>query len=169
MSKLIARTIEEQVLENLVPNKAIALLGPRLVGKTVLIHRIMKGFNEPYLLLNGEDMDVRQILAQRSTQHYLNLLGNSRILIIDEAQRIPEVGKILTLMVDEIEGIRILVTGSSAFDLNHYTGEPLIGRKKTFHLFALSEEEFNTLCIKLVGILNEGIFSSIKALRSLVA
>ncbi len=143
MSKLIARTIEDQVLENLVPNKVVVLVGPRRVGKTVLIHQIINRLNEPYLLLNGEDLDVRQVLAHRSTQHYLNLLGNSRILIIDEAQKIPEVGQILKLMVDEIEGIRILVTGSSAFDLNQYTGEPLTGRKKTFHLFALSEEEFN--------------------------
>ena len=84
----------------------------------------------------------------------MNLLGSKRILIIDEAQKIPEVGSILKLMVDEIEGIRILVTGSSAFDINQYTGEPLTGRKKTFNLFALCEEEFNQVETEVQKIAN---------------
>lgn len=111
------------------------------MGKTVLIHQIIEQLEEPYLLLNGENVDVRKRLAYRSTQNYIQLLGSKRVLIIDEAQKIPEVGAILKLMVDEIEGVRILVTGSSAFDINKYTGEPLTGRKKTFHLYALSEQE----------------------------
>jgi len=141
MEKIIQRRIESQILKNLTPNKVVVLLGPRRVGKTVLIQQIMQQVDETYLLLNGEDADVRQRLERRSKQHYLNILGNKKLLIIDEAQKIPEVGSILKLMVDEIEGIKILVTGSSAFDINKYTGEPLTGRKKTFNLFALSEEE----------------------------
>ena len=142
---LIQRLIEEQILKNLTPNKVVILLGPRRVGKTVLIKQLIKKLNEPYLLLNGEDFSVVEILARRSVQHYKNLLGKNRILLIDEAQKIPEIGKILKLMVDEIEGIKILVTGSSAFDISKYTGEPLTGRKKTFHLFSLSEEELNQI------------------------
>lgn len=140
---LITRTIEDQVLSSLELNKVVILLGPRRVGKTVLIRQIIKRLKEPYLLLNGEDADVRIKLEYRSKQNYLNLIGNKRILIIDEAQKIPEVGAILKLMVDEIAGIKILVTGSSAFDINKYTGEPLTGRRKNFNLFALSESEFS--------------------------
>ncbi|MEM7009167.1 MAG: ATP-binding protein [Thermodesulfobacteriota bacterium] len=142
MPKIILdRTIKQQILKRLVPNKVIVLLGPRRVGKTVLINQLLEKTSEPYMLLNGENIDVRKRLEYRSTQNYRNLLGSKRFLIIDEAQKIPEVGQILKLMVDEIEGLKVLVTGSSAFDINKYTGEPLTGRKKTFNLFALSEKE----------------------------
>ncbi len=143
MDKILTRNIEQQVLKSLVPNKVVILLGPRRVGKTVLIRQIIEQLTDPYLLLNGEDLDVRKRLEHRSKQSYLNLLGSKRILIIDEAQKIPEVGSMLKLMVDEIKGLRILVTGSSAFDINKYTGEPLTGRKRTFNLFALSETELD--------------------------
>jgi predicted AAA+ superfamily ATPase len=139
--ELITRAIEKQVLSSLVPNKVVVLLGPRRVGKTVLINQVLENISEPYILLNGENIDARKMLEYRSTQHYRNLLGSKKLLIIDEAQKIPEIGSILKLMVDEIEGLKILVTGSSAFDINKYTGEPLTGRKKTFNLFALSETE----------------------------
>ena len=137
----LTRKIEKKVLDSLVPNKVIILLGPRRVGKTVLINQIIDQLKEPHLLLNGEDIDARKQLEYRSVQNYKNLLGSKKILIIDEAQKIQEVGAILKLMVDEIQGLRILVTGSSAFDINKYTGEPLTDRKKTFNLFALSEAE----------------------------
>lgn len=139
--KLLSRTIETQILSSLIPNKVIVLLGPRRVGKTVLLSQIIEKIQEPYLLINGENLDARKLLEYRSTQNYFNLLGSKRLLIIDEAQKIPEIGSILKLMVDEIEGLKILVTGSSAFDINKYTGEPLTGRKKNFNLFTLSETE----------------------------
>lgn len=140
---LINRIIEKQVIESLIPNKVVILLGPRRVGKTILIKQIIDKLEEPYLLLNGEDFSVLEILARRSVQNYKNLLGDKKVLLIDEAQKIPDIGNILKLMVDEIEGIKILVTGSSAFDIDKYTGEPLTGRKKTFNLLSLSEEELD--------------------------
>ncbi len=143
MEKLLTRSVEKQIIKSLVPKKVIVLLGPRRVGKTILINQIIRQITEPYLLLNGEDVDTRKKLAYRSTQNYLNLLGIKRLLIIDEAQKVPDIGNILKLMIDEIEGLKILVTGSSAFDINKYTGEPLTGRKKTFNLYALSEAEFD--------------------------
>lgn len=139
----LRREIEDLIINSLIPNKVINLLGPRRVGKTVLIKSIANRLEEPFLMLNGENVDARKLLERRSTQNYLNLLGSKRILIIDEAQKIPEVGAVLKLMVDEIPSIRILVTGSSAFDMNKYTGEPLTGRKKTFQLFPFSEKELN--------------------------
>lgn len=137
------REIEESILKALVPNKVIVLLGARRIGKTILLGQIIKKLNEEHLLLNGEDFSVQEILQRRSTQNYKNLLGDKRLLVIDEAQKIPEIGKVLKLIVDSIDGIRIIATGSSAFDLEKYTGEPLTGRKKTFFLFPLSETEFN--------------------------
>lgn len=141
--ELLKREIEDEVINYLRPNKVVVLLGPHRVGKTVLIQQILKRISEPYLLLHGEDQDVRRQLEYRSTQRYKNLLGGKSLLIIDEAQKIPEIGNVLKLMVDTIAGIKILATGSSAFDLDKFTGEPLTGRKQTFHLFALSEKELN--------------------------
>ena len=143
--KLIKRIIEDQVRKNLIKNKVVVLLGPRRIGKTVLIKQLIKTLTEPFLLLNGEDFTTSEILSRRSVQHYKNVLGKARVLIIDEAQKIPNVGNILKLMVDEIEGLKILVTGSSAFDIDKITGEPLTGRKKTIHMYPLSEKEYDQI------------------------
>lgn len=140
---LLKRAIEDEVLKYLRPNKVVVLLGPRRVGKTVLIQQILNRISEPYLLLHGEDQDVRRQLEYRSTQRYKNIIGGKSLLIIDEAQKIPEIGNVLKLMVDTIAGIKIMAMGSSAFDLEKFTGEPLTGRKHTFYLFGLSEKELN--------------------------
>lgn len=138
----IIRQIEKAILQSLQSNKVIVLLGPRRAGKTVLLKKLIGKIDKPYLFMNGEDVLSTQSLARRSAIHYKNLLQGKKILIIDEAQKVPDIGKILKLMVDEIEGIEIIVTGSSAFDITRYTGEPLTGRKKTFHLFPFSELEY---------------------------
>lgn len=137
------RVIEDQILKSLVPNKVIVLIGPRRVGKTILIEQIIEKVEEPYLLLRGEDITVLELLKRRSVQNYVNLLQGKRLLIIDEAQKIPDIGNVLKLMIDHIKGLKIIVTGSSAFDINNYTGEPLTGRKITYNLFALSEQELD--------------------------
>ena len=139
--EFITRDIQEKVLDSLAPQKVLVLLGPRRVGKTVMLSQIIQKIKEPYLLLNGEDIAVVENLSRRSITHYRNLIGDYKLLFIDEAQKIPEIGKILKLMVDEISDIKIIVTGSSAFDLDKYTGAPLTGRKKTFYLFPFSENE----------------------------
>ena len=141
--RIIKRTIEKQLLEKLQPNKVLVLLGPRRVGKTILLQQIIDKLSEPYLFLSGEDFKVIDLLERRSIENYKQFLGDIRILIIDEAQKIPDIGNKLKLMVDHIEGLKIIVTGSSAFDIGNYTGEPLTGRKTTFNLYALSEEELN--------------------------
>jgi predicted AAA+ superfamily ATPase len=137
----IERIIESQIKESMIPNKVVVLIGPRRVGKTMLIQRILERTKVPYLLLSGEDFTVRELFERRSIQHYKNILSNKKLLVIDEAQKIPEIGAILKLIVDHIKGLKILVTGSSAFDINNYTGEPLTGRKITYQLLPLSEEE----------------------------
>ncbi len=143
--KILKKIIKEQILKNLVPNKVIVLIGPRRVGKTVLINEVIDTLTVPYLLLSGEDFTTLDLLERRSVQNYKNILGETRILIIDEAQKIPDIGNKLKLMVDHIAGLKILITGSSAFDIGNYVGEPLTGRKKTFNLYALSEQELNQI------------------------
>jgi uncharacterized protein len=141
----LERAIKPQIVSYLLPNKVVVLLGPRRVGKTVLINQILKEITEPYLLLNGEDISTRELFLRRSVQHFLQLLDGKLFLIIDEAQKIPDIGNALKLMVDEIKGIKILVTGSSAFDVENYTGEPLTGRKYTFKLYTLAEREYEQI------------------------
>lgn len=139
--QLIPRIIESQISKYLIPNKVIVILGPRRVGKTVLIRKILSETTEPHVLLNGEDIGTRELFARRSVNALSRILGNTKFLIIDEAQKIPDIGNALKLMVDEIAGLKIMITGSSAFDVENYTGEPLTGRKVTFKLFSISEQE----------------------------
>ncbi len=140
---ILDRIVEKQILKSLVPNKVVVLVGPRRVGKTILLNQIIKKIKEPYLLLSGEDFEVLSLLERRSIQNYKSILGRKRVLFIDEAQKIPDIGNKLKLMVDHIEGLKVLITGSSAFDIGNYTGEPLTGRKMTYNLFAFSEQELN--------------------------
>ncbi|MCJ7446530.1 MAG: ATP-binding protein [Bacteroidales bacterium] len=127
------------------PGKVIIINGARRVGKTILLKEIIKNLNVPHLFLNGEDINTHVILSKRSAENYRQLMGSKNMLVIDEAQKIPEIGTVLKLMVDELPGIRIIVTGSSAFDLGNMTGEPLTGRKYSFTLFPLSEREYSLI------------------------
>ena len=139
----IRRKIENSINKQLSSNKVIIIFGPRRVGKTVLLKQILEIVDEDYILLNGEDMEHQEVLKHRSTANYQRLLGNRRLLVIDEAQAIPEIGLNLKLMVDTIPDLRIIATGSSAFDLNNKMGEPLVGRKIEFNLFPFSQQELS--------------------------
>ncbi len=139
---LVKRILADKIQTSLKPGKVVVLVGARRVGKTVLLKLLSEKFSESFLMLNGEDFTSHDLLARRSIQNYKNLLGEKRLLIIDEAQKIPDIGSKLKLMIDEIAGLKILITGSSAFDIQGQIGEPLTGRKKTFILFPFCEKEF---------------------------
>ena len=131
----INRALESTIEKYLKPNKVVVLLGARRVGKTELIKHILAKLDEEPMILNGEDEDTHIWLASRTVQNYKRLLGKTRLLVIDEAQAIPEIGLKLKLMIDSINGLKILVTGSSVFDLNNQLGEPLVGRKMSLYLY----------------------------------
>lgn len=137
----INRSLEKLIKEYLQPNKVVVILGARRVGKTELIKHLLSDIDEKTMILNGEDQDVHLALQDRSIRNYKQFLGNTKLLVIDEAQAIPEIGLKLKLMVDSIEGLKVLVTGSSVFDLDNQLGEPLVGRSYTFKLFPLSQME----------------------------
>lgn len=125
--------------------KVTVILGPRRVGKTSLLKEYVKESKEKTIFWNGEDFAVHELLKRRSVQNYKNLLEDCQVLIIDEAQKIPEIGYILKLIVDSIDKIKIVVTGSSAFDISNITGEPLTGRKNEIRVFPISEGEINEI------------------------
>ncbi len=143
MSNYYKRAILAEFTRKLLPNKVLVLLGARRVGKTKLIKDYLETVaSETYLQLNGEDIDDANLLKERSVSNYSRLLANVNLLVIDEAQNIPDIGMILKLIVDSIKGIKIIATGSSVFDLSNKLGEPLVGRKNTIYLFPLAQMEF---------------------------
>lgn len=139
----ISRSLEKLIKKYLRPNKVVIILGARRVGKTELIKHLLSGIDEKTMILNGEDQDVHLALEDRSVRNYKQFLANTTLLVIDEAQAIPDIGKKLKLMVDSIVGLKILVTGSSVFDLDRQLGEPLVGRSHTFNLFPLAQMELS--------------------------
>lgn len=144
MGNHFERAILKRFHTKLKPNKVLIILGARRVGKTQLIKSYLETLPpKSYLQLNGEDMDDVGLLKERSVANYKRLLHTVDVLAIDEAQHIPEIGKILKLIVDTIEGIKVIATGSSVFDLNNHLGEPLVGRKNTVYLFPLAQIEFS--------------------------
>ena len=138
------RGITELFSKRVLPNKVLILLGARRVGKTAFIKNYLSTIpKEDYLQLNGEDIQDANLLKERSVANYTRLLGNTKLLVIDEAQNIPEIGLILKLIVDSIAGIKVIVTGSSVYDLSNKLGEPLVGRKNTIYLFPFAQMEFS--------------------------
>lgn len=138
------RSIQSIFEKNLRPNKVLILIGPRRVGKTTFIRNYLKAFKaEEILKLNGEDVLDAALIQERSVANYSRLLEGKKLLVIDEAQHIPNIGMILKLIVDTIEGIRVIASGSSAFDLHQQAGEPLVGRMSTLNLFPLGQLEYS--------------------------
>ncbi|KAF2328282.1 ATP-binding protein [Flavobacterium nitrogenifigens] len=143
MKKHLERAIIAEFRKKVVPNKVLILLGARRVGKTELIKSYLKEIpSENYLQLNGEDINDINLLKERSVNNYKRLLSGIDLLVIDEAQNVPDIGLILKLIVDSIDGIKVIATGSSMFDLSNKLGEPLVGRKNTLYLFPLAQIEF---------------------------
>ena len=140
--------IQQKQIENLekllFPQKVIVIYGARRVGKTTLIQNFIKNkVNEKYLLVTADDLTVQETLSSQRIEVLKQLVGDVKLLIIDEAQRIPNVGLNLKLMVDHILDLKIIATGSSSFDLSKKLGEPLTGRKFTLTLFPLAQLEIN--------------------------
>ncbi len=148
----LVRDLSKNIIKKVQSNKVVIVFGARRVGKTVLVKELLDQINEPVLSLNGEDINVHDKLAIRSVERYKQLLGSYQFLYIDEAQKIPEIGLKLKLMIDEIEGLKIIISGSSSFDIYKDAGEPLTGRKYSFNLFALSENEYNQVENKIEKI-----------------
>jgi predicted AAA+ superfamily ATPase len=144
MENYLKRALFQDFGKKVLPNKVLILLGARRVGKTELLKNYLQTIPDgSYLQLNGEDINDANLLKERSVVNYRRLLNNIDVLVIDEAQTIPEIGLILKLIVDSIEGIKVIATGSSIFDLNNNLGEPLVGRKNTLYLFPLAQMEYS--------------------------
>ncbi len=137
---MIQRAIYQAIKENIGKQKVSILLGARRVGKTNLLKQIKENIGEKCLWLNGEDETVSNALQERTIANYTRLLQGYQLLIIDEAQYIKDIGRKVKLMIDEIEPLHIILTGSSAFDLQQ-ASEPLVGRTLTYNLYPIAQME----------------------------
>lgn len=126
--------------EKMHKGKVILLIGPRQVGKTTLLRTLLQG--KSFLFLNGDDSQIVDILSNANTQELKNIIGNYQYIFIDEAQRIPNIGLKIKIIADLFNGVQVLVSGSSALDINNMTQEPLTGRKLEYYLFPISWNEF---------------------------
>lgn len=129
----------------LAPGKAVVIYGARRTGKTTLLQQFLRSVDEPYLLVSGEDVVVQGYLASQSIEKLSAFVGVNRLLIVDEAQKVPNIGVNIKLLVDHIPQMRVIATGSSSFDLARSVGEPLTGRKTTLKLFPLAQMEIGQL------------------------
>ena len=141
----IQRALLPQIEQRLKPQKVMMIFGPRRVGKTYLLKQIVQRFDGKSLVLNGEDADSVAMLEPVSIANYRHVLESVDLLAIDEAQHVPDIGKKLKLIVDEIPGIRVIASGSSSFDLKNQAGEPLVGRGTQFILLPFSQREIATV------------------------
>lgn len=126
-------------------NKVLVLFGPRRVGKTTLINQYLKTAKFKYKYASGDDLTVQNIFSSQNVKKIKEYCAGYRMIVIDEAQRIPKVGYGLKIIVDYVEKIYVVATGSSSFDLSGQIGEPLTGRKKTLILYPLSQLELGKI------------------------
>jgi len=140
---MIARRVSDQIKDCFFKGKAIIVLGPRQSGKTTLINYVLDEYKDRYVSFNGDEPDIREMFAGSTSIRLKALIGNKQIVFIDEAQRIPEIGISIKLLVDNYPGIQVIVSGSSALELTGKIREPLTGRKYEFFLYPLSYQEMS--------------------------
>ena len=133
----------KNIKKYMVPQKVFIVYGPRRCGKTTLLEHMLEGVKEEYLFVSGEDITVQSYLSSQSIEKLKSFIGKRKLLVIDEAQKIKNIGLNLKLIVDHIDGIKVVASGSSSFDLAKQIGEPLTGRKFTIKMFPLSQMELN--------------------------
>ena len=142
--------IPQKQLENLrklvVPGKVVVIYGARRVGKTTLLNRyIGDKSTSDILFVNGDDIVARQYLESQSIEKLRDFVGNTSLLIVDEAQYIEKIGLNLKLIIDHVPNIMVVATGSSSFELARDVGEPLTGRKFVLKLFPLAQMEISQI------------------------
>jgi predicted AAA+ superfamily ATPase len=123
------------------PNKVLVIYGPRRVGKTTLLQSFLAQTTLRYKLDSGDNIRTQQLLGSQDFSQILAYVEGYELLAIDEAQGIPNVGKALKIIVDQVPDIRVIATGSSSFELAGQVGEPLTGRKRTLALYPIAQGE----------------------------
>jgi len=144
-NKLITRQILPKIEEKLFKGKIVIIYGARQTGKTTLVKQIMSKYAGQASYFNCDEPDVRSALENKTSTELKNFLGDKRIIILDEAQRVRNIGLTLKLLVDNFPAMQIIATGSSSFELANEVVEPLTGRKYEFWLYPFSLVELKEI------------------------
>lgn len=137
---LYTRTVQEAIEKNLFKGKLIVVYGARRVGKTTLIKQLLSKFPDGKYI-NCDLLQYKSVLETTNSEMLGNLIGSNKLLILDEAQNIKEIGKILKIIVDTFPGVQVIATGSSSFGLSNKLSEPLTGRSRFYLLYPFSFQE----------------------------
>lgn len=138
---MIKRLLQDTIEARMFQGKAIIVIGARQVGKSTLFKMTLDGRAERVLTLNCDEPEVREMLSGANLNQLRLLIGSNQIVMIDEAQRVEDIGLTLKLITDNFPSVQLLVTGSSSFELQNRLNEPLTGRKFEYHLYPLSTGE----------------------------
>lgn len=142
---MLNRLIKEQIKNKLFKSKVVVLYGARQVGKTTLVKDILQDFGSSGRYLNCELLSVQEGLSQLEAVKIKSFLGDYKLVVLDEAQNVPDIGKVLKIMVDSFPELQIIATGSSSFDLANKAAEPLTGRTFKFILYPFLLAEIKQL------------------------
>lgn len=139
----IKRDLQIVLSQKLGKGKVIILMGSRQVGKTTLLQKLLSEYSDEKSVQywNCDEIDVRKLLADESSARLKSFVGNSKFIVVDEAQRVQNIGLKLKILHDNFPDVQIAVTGSSALDLSNTINEPLTGRKFEYNLFPFSTNE----------------------------
>mgnify|MGYP001112647431 CR=1 FL=1 len=142
---IIQRTIQDQILERLrssnTPNRVIIVYGARQVGKTTLIKEIIKRFDGRSEYFNCDYLDIQSVFSYENAGNLKSVIKDYELIVLDEAQRITNIGLVLKILHDEFPELKVLATGSSSFELSNRVNEPLTGRKVVYHLHPFTIKE----------------------------
>lgn len=139
---MIERYLQKDIALKFFKSKAIILLGPRQTGKTTLIKKILEPYMSDSLILDGDNPIVRNLLENADLNRLNQIIGKNKIVFIDEAQRITNIGITSKIIVDQLPDIQLILSGSSSFELTQLMHEPLTGRKWAYNLWPISWQEW---------------------------
>ena len=137
----IHRNILEVINNTILPGKVTIIYGPRQVGKTTLVKALMAMSSLKTRFINADELIYRDVLSSQNLQKLTELIGDAELFIVDEAQRVKNIGINLKIIVDNFPSLKVVATGSASFELANQVSEPLTGRKLTFTLFPISYSE----------------------------
>lgn len=135
----------ENLNKFLLPEKVCLIYGPRQTGKTTLLKNFLGSSKLKYKLDNGDNIRVQNLLSSLDFNLLIEYVKGYELYAVDEAQEIPNIGKALKILIDNVPGLRIIATGSSSFDIAQKVGEPLTGRKITLQLYSLAQLELKNI------------------------
>jgi len=146
---IIERKMQGKIEQSLFNGKVIVLYGARQVGKTTLLRAIEKKYPLDSVYFNCDEPDIRLAFSNTTSTAIKSFIGNKKLILLDEAQRVENIGLTLKLLVDNFPKTQVIATGSSSFDLSNKIVEPLTGRKYEFYLYPFSLEELEQQYSKL--------------------